>query len=120
MPPLTEADWARIIADWDANHPAEAEEEETTDEALEYDADAMALVPQIPTIDEIPEIVDYSVRAEGDWVISGPLVGGSGRGTVFDTMERAHLAACIKYGSKRVYPWDSGSEGRWALLIKKA
>lgn len=115
---LTEKDWAEIFEEWDARHPVDATDEETSD-PQDITDEEMALVPRIPTQDELPEVVDYSVRAPGDFIVGGRLVGGPGRGPVFDTVERARKALEIKYGSKRVYPAES-MVGRWAFLIKKA
>lgn len=104
---------------WDVFHPADTEDEDdlpaTTD--IEFDA----LVPEIPTIDKLPDVVDYSTRGPNDFVVSGPYnhtIGGQGRR--FASLSSAFQWAVGKYGQKRVINIPQESDFRWALLIKSA
>ncbi len=101
---------------WDESHPVDAEEEEFN-EAGDYSD--LEDVPRLPTIDHLPELVNYSARGPGDFVISGPLGAGRGNGRHFGSINAAIAWANGKYGAKRVKRIDGeGSEFRWALLIK--
>lgn len=104
---------ADFPTDWDDHHPADAMEA-LEEVGAEDDCD----VPATPTIDGLPEVVDYSTpRSPGDWVISGPLEPFEGAGRVFLSEEAALLWGKRKYGDRRVQRWYGGS-GRWALLVK--
>lgn len=119
MGQLTEAEWARLMEGWDAYHFVDVDTEEGHEQSEDLSDDAMELVPRIPTIDELPALVDYSIRGEGDFVVSGRLPGGRGNGAFFDSELRAYKAMAIKYGSERVSRWDAGVSERWAFLIKR-
>lgn len=97
------------IDEWDECHPANACEELGFEE---YET------PEIPTIDSLPGVVDYSTRGPGDWVNSGPLPGSTGPGRRFDSELSAFRWCSLKYGQKRVSRIDAG-EMRWACLIRK-
>jgi hypothetical protein len=79
--------------------------------------------PRIPTQDELPARVDYSTRAKGDYIISGPLYPNQGHGRSFLRVSHARKWAERKFGEARVSVvpecLDAGAP-RWALLIKKA
>jgi hypothetical protein len=65
--------------------------------------------------------IDYSTRAPGDWVISGPLAHGKGPGRMFATLEEATRWAREKYGPRlkgriaEATRWDAS---RWAFLVR--
>lgn len=107
-----------VLDVWDSYHPVDAEEElEGCSEGDDFSD--LDLAPQIPTIDVLPEYVDYSARGPGDFVISGPLGAGKGPGRHFNTALAAQNWAVSKYGRNRVKRVEGeGSEFRWAFLIK--
>lgn len=78
--------------------------------------------PQIPSLTFQPELVDYSTRGPGDYVISGPFGRNKkGRGRWFPSAQKALEWAKGKYGESRVQQIKNSalSEGlRWAVLIK--
>ena len=105
--------WNELLEVWDEHHPADALDAlEVVDDSDSY--------PAVPTIDGIPEVVDYSVREPGSWVVSGPILGceelSSGLGRVFLDEAAAYRWACWRYGADRVKPHEGGI-GRWAVLI---
>lgn len=80
-----------------------------------------------PVCDDDDDLVagtdfDYSDRAEGDWVLSGPLgPNGHGPGTSCDDMVAAEAHARKLHGDRVKRPiTDAVPHGRWAFLIKKA
>ncbi len=102
--------WNELAEDWDEHHPIDALD------ALETFDDSE--IPATPTIDGIPEVVEYAFRRPGDWVVSGPLASwGNGRGRVFVDEESAFRWACWKYGKERVSRHFAG-EGRWGFVIR--
>ncbi len=99
----------RTLTDpWDEFHPVDGNEP-----LLDYEE----VAPEIPTIDALPEVVDYSVRAPGDWVLSGPLGEARYQGRRFATEIDAYRWACAKYGRDRVRRMRA-LEFRWMLLIR--
>lgn len=66
--------------------------------------------------------VEYSTRAPGDWVISGPLgAHGRGPGRHFVTIGQATRWAREKYGRRlkgRITEAANFGGNRWAFLIK--
>jgi hypothetical protein len=82
--------------------------------------------PEVPNCyledDEVEtEEWDYSVRAPGDWVISGPLPSGSGPGRRFENWDEAEEWARAFYGKRLKSPvWDLQRSGchRWGFLIR--
>jgi len=94
---------------WDEHHPAEAEEEPEPD---------LPPLPALPTIDSLPETVDYSIRGPNDWIVSGPLAPGAGRGRYFSSELEAYRWAVAKYGLARVSRVSEAGEGRWGYLIR--
>jgi hypothetical protein len=66
--------------------------------------------------------VDYSVRAPGDWVVSGPLgVHGMGPGRRFANIQQAARWVTEKYGTRvrhRIPEATLAGGNRWAWLIK--
>jgi hypothetical protein len=116
---MSHQDTAEMLDVWDAFHPAD--DEDIADEFEGEDDDlASEAPPEIPSIDKLPDVVDYSTRAPGDFVLSGPLGEGKGVGRHFDTLEEAAQWAVSKYGKNRVGVLQEQGEFRWALLIKKA
>lgn len=106
-------EWEDLFEHWDAAPVEDAEET--------VDYSDLDLAPAIPTIDALPEHVDYSTRAPGDFVISGPLGAGRGQGRHFNSTLAAQNWAVAKYGRNRVKRIDGeSSEFRWAFLIKAA
>lgn len=103
---------------WDAFHPAESDED-IADE-FEDDGEVEFTPPTIPTIDELPNVVDYSTRGPNDFVVSGPMGAGRGPGRHFESERNAYIWATSKYGRQRVVRIPQESEFRWALLIKAA
>jgi len=105
---------------WDTFHPSESGDlEEEFCEAGDYSD--LEDVARIPTIDLLPELVDYSTRGPGDFIISGPLGAGRGTGRHFNTVLAAQNWAVLKYGRNRVKRIEGeGSEYRWGFLIKAA
>lgn len=102
---------------WDLFHPSDSEEGNLFPENGEW-VD-LEDVPQIPNIDLLPEVVDYSTRGPDDFVISGPLNGSDKiQGRRFASPKAAYIWGCQKYGKARVSIVDAG-EWRWGLLIKK-
>ena len=64
---------------------------------------------------------DYSTRAPGDWVISGPLPSGGPPGRRFANWDEAEEWARAFYGKRLKHPiWEAQRDGgnRWAFLIK--
>lgn len=106
-------DWEALERIWSLCHPVDATEElESEDEGIEPPA-------EIPTIDNLPLVVDYSTRAPGDFVISGPCGDGRGKGRYFRNHGSAYQWAATKYGLRRVSRVEAG-EFRWAVLVKAA
>lgn len=104
---------------WEMFHPAEADEE--IDEFRENgDYIDLEEVPLIPTIDRLPDVIDYSTRGPNDFMISGPLGAGRGNGRHFGHLRDAYLWAVGRYGKQRVGVLPQESEFRWAFLIKSA
>lgn len=95
--------------DWDEFHPIDADEEVPE--------------PEIPTIDGLPPVVDYSVAHPGDFTISGPLKGHEGNGRRFNNQAIARWWAEKTYGKHRVQdlPYEQtqtvNTGGRWVLRI---
>lgn len=113
-------DWESVFEMWDTYHPVDYDDEDGVVGCGE-DTEDIDTTPRIPTQDEIPLVVDYSDRAPGDWVISGPLVEGACRGRLFGSPVEALQWAAAKYGRQRVRLVRSDEEAtRWAVLIKKA
>jgi hypothetical protein len=106
---------------WDESHPASRDGtgEDKGDFPESGDWEDLEDLPQLPTIDLLPPMVDYSSRAPGDFIVSGPLsVAHNIQGRTFKTHNDAFKWACGHYGTDRVSPVDAG-ELRWACLIKK-
>lgn len=103
---------------WDMFHPAD--DENIADEFDDTESVDPEVVPAIPTIDELPELVDYSTRGPNDFVLGGPLGEGRGAGRHFPSLARAYRWAVEKYGKARVQIPNQESEFRWALLIRAA
>jgi len=81
--------------------------------------------PSTPTLgmaDDDVEFTDfeYSDRAEGDWVISGPLDNNRGPGRSFATPRDAERWLRVRYGVrfKRMLAESTGL-GRWSALIRE-
>lgn len=102
---------------WDMFHPADSDED-IADEFID-DPDVEPLA-EIPTIDRLPDVVDYSTRGPNDFVVSGPMGAGRGQGRYFESERNAYIWAISKYGRQRVVRIPQESEFRWALLIKAA
>jgi hypothetical protein len=74
----------------------------------------------------LPEVEDedelsYSIRGNGDMVVSGPLYPHKGPGRRFMTPQQAYTWGCAKYGHRRVYLLPESLDPdttRWALLIQ--
>lgn len=101
---------SQLIDDEFLEELAEVDEEDGLPEWFEE-------VPEIPTIDGQPAVVDYSIRGPKDWVVSGPLEPWQGRGRQFPSEAAAYRWAVSKFGTSRVsriYPGPN----RWAFLIK--
>lgn len=68
--------------------------------------------------------VEYSTRAPGDWVISGPLgTHGGGPGRRFTNIKQAEAWVREKYGERvkyRITEATLSGGNRWAWLIKGA
>lgn len=97
------------------------EDEDITDEFDgEDDFLGVEAPPEIPTVDGLPDVVDYSTRGPNDFVLSGPVAEGRGHGRHFDTLGDAYKWAVDKYGKARVGVLPQQGEFRWALLIKAA
>jgi hypothetical protein len=99
------------------------QDEEDEDELVELfceqgDYVDLEETPLIPTIDRLPDVVDYSTRGPNDFMLSGPLGAGRGTGRKFGSVGSAYKWAVEKYGVKRVQMVEQESEYRWALLIK--
>lgn len=82
--------------------------------------------PEIPTLDRMPPVVDYSSRGPGDFVLSGPIYpynsgNNCGRGRVFLSAKHALKWAQGKYGAHRVALLKDSLEEdaiRWAVLVR--
>lgn len=64
---------------------------------------------------------EYSTRAPGDWVSSGPLFSGGGPGRRFDTWDEAERWARAFYGTRlkgRIPDAQREGHNRYAFLIK--
>lgn len=106
-------DWDEVKEIWDECPPSLEEFSESGNYS------DLELVPQTPTIDLLPNCVDYSPRGPGDFVMSGPMGAGRGPGRYFDNRQDALNWCRLKYGYHRVFMVDGESEFRWAYLIKK-
>lgn len=62
---------------------------------------------------------EYSTRAPGDYVVSGPLGDGGGPGHRFQTVTAALIWLTRKVGGKRIKQRIRESEagGRWSFLV---
>lgn len=92
------------------------------DEDIEY-------LPSTPEVgmsdDEVENLeIEYSIRAPGDWVISGPLgAHGGGPGRRFATVKQAEAWVREKYQQRvkyRIPEATTNGGNRWAWLIKGA
>ena len=106
-----------IFESWNEWHPSEANEDDEVFFPESGDWEDLEELPQVPTIDYLPPVVDYSARGPDDFVVSGPLVGSDGPGRRFDSKREAYIWAIQKYGRARVTVIDAG-EVRWACLIR--
>jgi hypothetical protein len=108
-----------LWAVWDeAGHPSDTEaddEDNVFPESGEWED--LEDLPQVPSIDRLPTVVDYSSRGPDDFVISGPVGDARGQGRKFDSHRAAHAWANAKWGASRVNIIDAGML-RWAVLIK--
>lgn len=84
-------------------------------------------VTSVPNVhlndDEVERLsFDYSIRAPGDYVVSGPITGiGGGPGRVFATADSAEEWARGYFGNRfRKRITDSERGGRWSILVAKA
>lgn len=67
--------------------------------------------------------LDYSSRHPTDFVVSGPLPGGSGPGRAFDSWSAAAKWARERYGTRlrwAIREADTDDNRRWALLVRQA
>lgn len=101
----------RIVADDEDVKPlgAEAEEEKFTPR-----------VPDIGMDDDEVELTEfeYSTRAPGDYVVSGPLGDGGGPGHRFSTVTAALIWLTRRIGGKRIKQRiiEAETGKRWAFL----
>lgn len=102
LPPMS-AEEARDL--WEMYHPPH--DDEVTDEEP----------PVLPTIDALPEHIEYDDRGPNDWIVSGPCEDNIGNGRYFATELEAFQWACSKWGRNRVRRVDVGP-GRWGVLVK--
>lgn len=95
------------------------ERKKAIDERREQERNEGIPVAREPGIDGLPLAVDYDTRGVGDVVLSGPLLGFSGRGRVFVNPEAALEWGREKYGPDRVSLINLGEDSvRWTLLVK--
>lgn len=77
-----------------------------------------------PTIDTAPkefferDVVYEDQRQHGDYVLSGPIIGGWGPGRYFQNRRQALEFYRAKFGP-RCLRMDNQTRGRWSVLIKK-
>src|SRR5690349_24015591 len=102
---------------WDMFHPAESDDDIAEEFVEDGSYSDLEETPLIPTIDRLPDVVDYSTRGPNDFVLSGPLGAGRGNGRHFETLKAACIWATKKYGKDRVGVLPQQGEFRWGLLI---
>lgn len=75
-----------------------------------------------PSLDELPLHIGYSVRAPGDFVLSGPLGAGTARGRHFNTIDDARAWLLGRFPGRIVgdVQWiPSENNPRWWALIRR-
>lgn len=105
------------------------EDELDTDiKPLGAEAEDEKYTPRTPDIgmdeDEVETLeFEYSVRAPGDYVVSGPLgPDGGGPGHRFNSVQAALIWLTRRIGGNRIKQriHEAEAGNRWAFLVKKA